>query len=251
MVIMTGILPTYQLIIQPDRWGFMTLRAINPSPLVDQAAGRLRDEITSGQWPIGTKLPGETTLARELGVGRSTVREALRVLAGAGLVHARQGSGVFVISTTPHEDWPTRLRQAEITELYEVRVLVEVEAARLAAQRRAPEDVIALHERLDRRRKAAALENEEFVDADIHLHAAIVAAAHNSVLSGLFEEFIPLLRQGLVDLLHMAGLRSDNPGHGEDAHTALVDAIERGDAQNAGTILREELTDTLSRLQSI
>lgn len=77
---------------------------VRPSPLVEQAAARLREQITGGAWPVGTRLPGETTLAKELGVGRSTVREALRALAGAGLVRPRQGSGVFVIATEPAED---------------------------------------------------------------------------------------------------------------------------------------------------
>lgn len=229
----------------------MALRTISPSPLVDQAAERLREEIASGRWPVGTKLPGETTLAKQLGVGRSTVREALRALSGGGLVQARQGAGVFVISATPHEDWPTRLRQAAITDIYEVRALVEVEAARLAARRRMPEDVTALHEALERRRSAAALGNEEFVDADVDLHSAVVAAAHNPALTALFDEFIPPLRQGLVDLVNLTRLRSGNPQHGEEAHAALVDAIEQGDEQGAGEILREELAGTLALLQSV
>ncbi|MET9864714.1 GntR family transcriptional regulator, partial [Streptomyces sp. NPDC006386] len=100
----------------------MPLGAVRPSPLVEQAAARLREQITGGHWPVGTKLPGETTLAKELGVGRSTVREALRALAGAGLVRPRQGAGVFVIATEPVEDWPTRLRRAAVTDVYEVRM---------------------------------------------------------------------------------------------------------------------------------
>ncbi|NUR85201.1 MAG: FadR family transcriptional regulator, partial [Nonomuraea sp.] len=104
----------------------MNLGALRPSPLVEQATERLREQIVGGVWPVGTRLPGETTLARELGVGRSTVREALRALAGAGLVQARQGSGVFVISDAPVADWAAKLRRAAIADVYEVRMLVEV-----------------------------------------------------------------------------------------------------------------------------
>ncbi|MER7970563.1 GntR family transcriptional regulator, partial [Streptomyces sp. NPDC096080] len=132
------------------------LGALRPSPLVEQAADRLRARITDGHWPVGTRLPGETTLAKELGVGRSTVREALRALAGAGLVRPRQGAGVFVIATAPAADWPTRLRRAAVTEVYEVRTAVEVHAARLAARRRTPADVTALQAALAARRAAAA-----------------------------------------------------------------------------------------------
>ncbi|MCZ9336651.1 FCD domain-containing protein, partial [Streptomyces sp. TRM76130] len=74
----------------------------------------------------------------------------------AGLVQARQGSGVFVIATAPVEDWSTQLRQAAITDVYEVRLLLEVEAAQLAARRRTDEDVTALRNALAVRRAAGA-----------------------------------------------------------------------------------------------
>ncbi|PBC86772.1 regulatory protein, gntR family [Streptomyces sp. 2133.1] len=95
----------------------MSLQALRPRPLVELAAQRLRDQITGGHWPVGTKPPGETTLAKTLGVGRSTVREAVRALAGAGLVQPRQGAGVFVIATEPTEDWPARLRLAAVADV--------------------------------------------------------------------------------------------------------------------------------------
>ncbi|MFM9366645.1 FadR/GntR family transcriptional regulator [Streptomyces sp. Da 82-17] len=222
------------------------LGPLRPSPLVEQATERLRGRITAGDWPVGTRLPGETTLAKDLGVGRSTVREALRALAGAGLVQARQGAGVFVTALKPTEDWPTRLRRAAVADVYEVRMLVEVEAARLAAERRTPADVEALHTALAARRAAASADDATFVDADIALHAAVVAAAHNPVLTDLFAEFTPALRQALIDLLSLLPL-PENPG--DEAHDSLVTAVEKGDAKAAARTLREELGETLGRLR--
>ncbi|MBY8343251.1 FCD domain-containing protein [Streptomyces spinosirectus] len=221
----------------------MPLGALRPSPLVEQAAERLRAQITGGHWPVGTRLPGETTLAKELGVGRSTVREALRALAGAGLVQPRQGAGVFVIATEPAEDWPTRLRRAAVSDVYEVRMAVEVHAARLAARRRTPEDVAAIERALEQRRTAASGEDAAFVDADIALHAAVVAAAHNPVLADLFTEFTPVLRTGLVELLALTGLRTRDPNTADAAHEALVRAVADGDAEGAAEVLRQELED--------
>lgn len=221
----------------------MPLGAVRPSPLVEQAAEQLREQITGGHWSIGTKLPGETTLAKELGVGRSTVREALRALAGAGLVQPRQGAGVFVIATEVAEDWPTRLRRATVTDVYEVRMAVEVHAARLAARRRTPEDVTALEAALEGRRTASALDDAAFIDADITFHAAVVAAAHNPVLADLFHEFTPVLREGLIELLSLTGLRDHDPNTADDAHAALVRAVGEGDAEGAAEILRGELED--------
>ncbi|MFI1825671.1 FadR/GntR family transcriptional regulator [Streptomyces sp. NPDC020412] len=229
----------------------MSLGALRPSPLVEQATEHLRDQITGGEWAVGTKLPGETTLAKLLGVGRSTVREALRALAGAGLVQARQGSGVFVIATKPKEDWSTQLRRAAITDVYEVRLLVEVEAAQLAAQRRTEEDVTVLHGALARRRDAANDGDAAFVAADIALHRAVVDAAHNPVLTGLFAEFVPVLERRLLDLVELLGLRSADANHGDAGHADLVSAVEQGDPEAAGRALRNELQQTLALLHSL
>src|SRR5690606_32492248 len=227
----------------------MPLDAIRPSPLVEQAAQRLREQITAGHWPVGTRLPGETTLAKTLGVGRSTVREAIRTLAGAGLVQTRQGAGGFVVAPEPVEDCPTRLRRAAVADVYEVRMLVETQAARLAAERRTDADITALRAALAGRRAAASGDDAAFVDADIALHTAVVAAAHNPVLDDLFMEFVPALREALIDLVDLLGLREKDPNHGDDAHAALVEAIERGDAETAGRTLQDGLEQTLSHLR--
>ncbi|MFG2649443.1 FadR/GntR family transcriptional regulator [Streptomyces sp. NPDC048436] len=226
----------------------MPLNSLRPSPLVEQAAERLREQITGGHWPVGSKLPGETTLAKELGIGRSTVREALRALAGAGLVQPRQGSGVFVIATEVVADWPTRLRRAAVSDVYEVRMLVEVQAARLAALRRTDEDIAAMRAALARRRATAAAGDAEFIDADIALHAAVVAAARNPVLTDLFAEFTPVLREGLLDLLDLIDVRTEETHHGDAAHAALVRAVEAMDAEEAVRVAQAELQDTLGRL---
>ncbi|MFE3516275.1 FadR/GntR family transcriptional regulator [Streptomyces sp. NPDC059166] len=229
----------------------MPLGPLKPSPLVEQAAQHLRERIAAGDWPVGTRLPAETALAASLGVGRSTVREALSSLAGAGLVQARQGAGVFVIAIEPSEDWAAALRRAAVTDVYEVRTAVEVEAARMAARRRTEEDVHVLTDALAGRRAAARAGDAAFVDADIALHEAVVAAAHNPVLTALFTEFVPALRQGLIDMLELLDLRSADPNHGDEGHALLVEAIARGDADAAGRTLREELEQTLARLTSM
>lgn len=225
------------------------LRPLRPSPLVEQAAEHLREQITGGHWPVGTKLPGETTLAKELGVGRSTVREAVRALAGAGLVQARQGAGVFVIATQPVEDWSTRLRQAAVNDVYEVRTMIEVQAARLAAQRRTDEDVVAMAAAMEARTAACAGTDEEFVDADIALHAAIVAAARNPVLTALYAEFMPALRQGLIELVSLLDVRAEDRDRGYAAHAALVRAVMDGDPDAAVHEVETEIAHTLRKLE--
>nr|WP_202454818.1 FCD domain-containing protein [Streptomyces sp. SID8367] len=223
---------------------------LRPSPLVEQAAERLRAQIADGTWPVGARLPGETTLAKDLGVGRSTVREALRALAGAGMVRPRQGAGVFVTATRPVEDFPARLRRAAVADVYEVRTLLEVQAARLAAGRRTDDDIAAMRAALAARRAAADGPGDAFVDADIALHATVVAAAHNPVLTDLFAEFAPALRQGLIDLLDLVDVPRAERDHGDAAHADLVDAVVAGDAETAGRVAQAELAAVQGKLGS-
>ncbi|MSW65357.1 MAG: GntR family transcriptional regulator, partial [Actinobacteria bacterium] len=120
-------------------------------PLADQAADVLLARIRSGEWALGARLPGETTLAPQLGVGRSTVREAIRQLAGRGILDSRQGSGVYVTALDAPEDWEQVLRRADIVTVIEARTAIEVEAAALAATRRTPSDLRAIRRALEAR----------------------------------------------------------------------------------------------------
>ncbi|BBX36964.1 hypothetical protein MMAGJ_62460 [Mycolicibacterium mageritense] len=107
-------------------------------PLAAQTAQLLLTRIRDGEWPLGHRLPGETTLAAQLGVGRSTLREAIRELAGKGVLDSRQGAGVFVTALDVAEDWDTVLRRTTIASVIEARIAIEAEAAALAATRRTP-----------------------------------------------------------------------------------------------------------------
>lgn len=232
----------------------MPLGPLRPTPLVEQAADRLRAQIADGSWPVGTKLPGETTLAGQLGVGRSTVREALRALAGAGLLQARQGAGVFVIATepaAPAEDWAARLRRASVADVYEIRMMIELRAARLAAERRTAEDLAALDLALRARDEAAEAaaagsgDAEAFIDADIALHTAVVNAAGNPVLADLYGEFVPVLREGLLDLTRLVDVHEEDAEHGREAHARLVEAVRERDPEEAERVMHEEMARTM------
>lgn len=226
----------------------MSLRSLRPSPLVEQAAAQLREQVTGGAWPVGTRLPGEVALAGQLGVGRSTVREAIRALTGEGLLRPRQGSGVYVVATSPKPDLGTDLRRASVENVYEVRMMIETRAARLAAERRTEDDMARIDAALARRRAAASGGDEEFVDADIALHAAVVAAAGNPVLAALFDQFVPPLREGLIELLHLLG-RAYEKNPGDEAHAQLAEAVRARDGDRADAVLAAEIANTRRLLQ--
>lgn len=216
--------------------------------LADQAANRLWARIKSGEWPVGTKLPGETTLAPQLGVGRSTMREATRQLAGRGILVARQGSGVFVHSVDEAgAEWDLVLKRADIDAVLEARLAVEGEAAELAATRRTPADIKAIQSALRLRAKRRS-EISELVDADIAFHRSIVSASHNEVLQGLFDTMTPRLRSAMVEMLNMAKDFGDDHDHAIHAH--VVEAICARDADRARSLTRAHLRDLMGAMRS-
>ncbi|WP_433607584.1 FadR/GntR family transcriptional regulator [Prescottella agglutinans] len=216
--------------------------ALSRNLLADQAADQLRRRLAAGEWEIGAKLPGETTLAVELGVGRSTIREALRMLAGQGMLRPRQGAGVFVERTEPDADgWETVVQRGAIAAVVEVRAAIEIEAARLAALRATDADVAAMRRALELRAAAADAPDREFVEADTAVHRAIVTGAHNPVLSELFETFVPRVADAMVEMIGLLGLRDRDTAPDADEHAALVDAIAAGDVDEAARVSRAHL----------
>lgn len=207
-------------------------------PLAEQAADLLLDRIRAGEWPLGSKLPGESTLGPQLGVGRSTVREAIRRLAGQGVLSTRQGAGVFVDALDIVEDWSVALRMADINSVIEARIAVEVEAAALAAERRSPVELRAIRHAAAER-DSQRTEIDAHVDADIAFHRAVVTASHNPLIVDLFDSFTPRSRQAMIELLRLRGtLGSDVDQH---AHTAILEAIADHDGQTASALARTHL----------
>ncbi|WP_207890852.1 FCD domain-containing protein [Rhodococcus sp. Eu-32] len=211
---------------------------VRRTSLADQAADLLLTRIQAGEWEVGAKLPGETTLGPQLGVGRSTVREAIRQLAGRGILRTRQGAGVFVAALEPEEGWDTVLRRADIDAVVEARLAIEVEAAGWAARRRTPADIRRMRAAL-RSRDRHRTDLEEMVDTDIAFHRTVVAAAHNEILTGLFDGFSPRLRDAMIDMLRIHGRFGSDEDH--DVHRRVLDAIVDADAAAARSLSRAHL----------
>jgi DNA-binding FadR family transcriptional regulator len=227
----------------------MALTSLRRSSLAELAVSQLRDQVLSGQWAVGARLPAETELAQQLEVGRSTVREAVRVLVHAGLLETRQGSGTYVRSLSPGQDWEPRLRRAAVLEAYEVREALEVQAARLAAGRRTDADIAELTECLRRRQEARARARDaRFIELDLAFHRAVVAAAHNALLAEMFDSFAAVLREAL---LAVAADRELDHARTDPAHVRLAAAIEAGDVAAAEQAAHDHVDPTAAALRSL
>ncbi|WP_305093703.1 FadR/GntR family transcriptional regulator [Prescottella sp. R16] len=225
----------------------MTGHVLRSGPLVPQLEQVLRDRIDSGGWDVGERLPSEADLAAELGVGRSSVREAVRLLVRDGLLDVRHGVGTFVAEPveTAEPALEQLLRRARVLEVLEVRRALETEAARLAADRARPEDIAEIREQVADRHTRQSGGADAFVTADLEFHRSVVVLAGNSVLTALFDSVRPVLHTALVE---MVDNEPELPDTGE-AHDALVDALEAGDGAAAVAATVANLDPMIAKLR--
>lgn len=159
--------------------------------VTDEAISKIQEMIVSGRWGPGQRLPRESDLAAQLGLSRSSLREAVRALTLVRVLEARQGDGTYVTSLEPQllleaTGFATNLlRDHTILEVFEVRRLLEPTATALAAARMDEMERAALRQSLGR--MMAATTEEELVEADVEFHRVVVRAAGNSVLSSLLD----------------------------------------------------------------
>jgi DNA-binding FadR family transcriptional regulator len=220
-----------------------TLRSpVRGETLSAQVARQLEEQITSGRWPVGTRIPGENELVAQLGVSRNTVREALRSLVHTGLLEARSGDGTYVRAFSELEvPLVRRASRASLNDALEVRGLLEQQAARLAALRRSEADVGRLRELLEAQRLAGLTGDlAEYARADADLHCAVVACAGNELLTEMYLHLGGALKLSVSPELWDRAIAVEQVDH----HADLVEAIAAGDpaaAERAAADLIEGL----------
>jgi DNA-binding FadR family transcriptional regulator len=225
----------------------MTLLApTRSSTLSTQVARQLEQLITSGEWPVGTRIPAESELVISLGLSRNTIREAIRSLVHMGMLEARVGDGTYVRALSELEaPLMRRAHRARLPEAVELRSLLEQGAAALAAERRSDEDAQRLRSMaVELRRASKAADRDAYAAADDALHRAVVRSAGNALLAEIYEHLGGALKLSVTPELWDRALAEQEL----DAHDALVDAIASRDvkaAQAAATRLVRELREAL------
>lgn len=206
----------------------MPLATTRRTGLVDQVIVQLRASVTAGEWPVDTRIPTEPALAESLGVGRNTVREAVRALAHSGILEVRQGDGTYVRATSEVSGALQRLCGTEFRDVLQVRRCLEVEGARLAASARTEGDLVELWQLLER---SEALQDQglpdEFARADAELHFAVVRSAHNPVLTELYRGLTEVVSASVVTTTE------GQPVTELARHRGLIEAIAAQDSARA------------------
>jgi GntR family transcriptional regulator, transcriptional repressor for pyruvate dehydrogenase complex len=178
--------------------------------VADSVAAELEQLIAAAHYKVGEKLPPERDLAAMFAVGRSSMREALRIVEAGGLVRTDHGIGVFVVSNTRRAGGLTDLLvygDFTIFDLFEVRLLLEPHAAALAARRITP----ALAAELDAlivKASDLSIGDDEFIRLDAQLHRTIAKAAKNPLLLALAESIGPLFTTYSHRVIELPGRRA-------------------------------------------
>jgi GntR family transcriptional regulator, transcriptional repressor for pyruvate dehydrogenase complex len=211
----------------------IVLEPVRRSRIYEHIVDQIHALIREGRWAPGDQIPPERELAERFRVSRTSVREALRALEMQGIIESRQGGGTFVRSADTEALVPPLaaaiLRgQREMTEVLEVRELIEPGISRLAAMRANPEVVAELEQILDRQRECIA-SGRPFVDEDTAFHYTLARAADNHILLRLHNVILDVLRESRQTYLHVP----DRPAMSLRGHEAILAAVSARDGEGA------------------
>ena len=251
---------------------FMPLIAVEPQRLYRQIAEQLRAGMLSGEFAVGSRLPAERDLSKQLSVSRSSVREALIALEVEGWVEVRTGSGIYVldrgkISTTNNiaaqainklaidinegENilLPTLKAEWGPLELIRARRVVEGETAAIAALQAKRKDVDAMGKALQMMQTEAAA-GVLPLDGDRAFHTAIVQASGNEVLIDTVQSFWDSRRGPIFERLvgYFETLQSWQAAIAE--HSAILEAIQNHDAAAARTAMHAHMDRSHARFSA-
>jgi GntR family transcriptional repressor for pyruvate dehydrogenase complex len=201
--------------------------------------------------PAGARVPSERELTKDLGVGRSTVREALNGLAMLGVVEIRHGQGVFVTGESGLLGEPSAitaaLERGETHEFIEARLIIEVQVARLAAVRRTDEDVAQLAAAIAEQESRLHGDMEALIDVAASFNVLLAEAAHNEVLRAMIQSFISLMVERAPRIYRLDGFAEWDL----DEHRGIFAAINDRDPDRAGELMRAHIEALAERYRVV
>ena len=221
---------------------FEALAALN---LTESVAEHISRYIAKDRMAPGEPLPSEDELSRAFGVSKRVIREALRALTAQGIVKTSQGKRAIVANAQPvaleaYFKFMRQLDSRAIAELFELREIIEVRAASLAATRATESDLEPARKALISMAEAGT-NAEQYTTGDLAFHTAIMNAAHNRFLSAIVDA----LSGALWEERKLGVLNRLDAGHGSEAalreHRAVLDAVAARDAQAAARHMIEHL----------
>lgn len=218
------------------------LQQIERTNIKDLALDQLKRYILDGDLIPGHRLPSERELAERLGIGRNSVREALKVLEAVGIVESRIGEGTFITAQTGASFGRTigfslAIWGGTVVEILEARLMFEIEAARVAAKHVTKENLQELATELQKM-ESSTDQPLAFLIADMNFHRIISKATQNTVVSRVICNLIDLLEEMLHEVEpDWLPTVDEEPG----THRSIYDALAAHDADAAGELMRQHL----------
>lgn len=223
--------------------------------LSDGIVEQVVDLISRDVLKPGDRLPSERELCKRLGVGRSSLREALRSLAVMGIIDGRVGAGTFVSNSNKRYlektlQWGLLLDRKRVQDLIETRLMLESQTAFLAAQRVTPENIKTIEETL-RGMEASIAQPDKYLEFDLQFHLTIARATQNSILYSLLSMIRGYLQEWIK------GSLAEPSTDGTDTraklslleHQKILDALRKGDADQAQQAMTEHILSSSVDLQ--
>jgi GntR family transcriptional repressor for pyruvate dehydrogenase complex len=214
---------------------------VQPPTTFEETVERLGTAIRLGILGPGTRLPSERELADQLGISRSTLRQAITTLVQSGhLTSVRgRGGGTFVVQEPPlAEGSPAGPVRDDWHDVLDLRKAIEIGIATLAAERAGEEDVALMRDCVDR--MTAATEFDDYRRADVRFHIAIAQATRVPRLVALMTEVHSDVSELIAHIAHPPEVLD----HSNAEHAQMTDALERHDGEAAVELLRRHLIGT-------
>ncbi|MFB8387769.1 FadR/GntR family transcriptional regulator [Microbacterium sp. NPDC055910] len=219
--------------------GWASLGVVPRMATSSAIAARILELAERGDVGPGTALPPERDLATQLGVSRTTIREAIHELTLKGVVRRRQGSGTVLLDTSSAAASLLRDMSAserDATEVIDFRTTFEPQIAGLAAGRRTDSDLLVLANHCDF--DPATVSTEESLEHDQRFHEAIAAATHNHLIVSLSRA----TSEWVSDFRRISHASPTGRATSLTGHRAILAAIENGDSDEAARHMREHVT---------
>jgi GntR family transcriptional repressor for pyruvate dehydrogenase complex len=221
--------------------------------LYTQVADRIEKLIADEALRPGDKLPGEREMADRMGVSRTVVREAIRVLGVRGLVAVKTGCGTYVQEPSARDAAASierflKLRQASepFTHIHEVRRMIEVETAGLAAERATARDLARLQDTIDSM-SAHRQDLDAYIGHDQAFHEGLAEATHNSLFGVLLNPISDLLHQMILVSVQAPGAVDAGLNH----HRNILEQVRRHAPEAARQAMRDHLAEARKLVETV
>jgi GntR family transcriptional repressor for pyruvate dehydrogenase complex len=222
--------------------------------LSDHIVEQIAELIARGALKPGDRIPSEKQLCEKFGVGRTSVREALRSLSVMGVLESRMGDGTFVASDVSRFlersfQWGLLLNPKVVDDLIETRLMLESHNAHLAAAKAGPDDLARMDEAV-RQMEAAVDDPEQYLEHDLQFHLAIAQATQNSILQNLLSTTRGYLQAWIRETLARPDMSEKRARLSIAEHRRILRALRNKDAEAARQAMAAHILSSSADLRS-